>query len=138
VVASELKREGSGREVEALAAEIWEGVLRSVAKALQRKSDSGSTVRDFEPYLLAAFHHGFHRFQRADGSTLQHASASLNLGLVEGARDTEWVLELERAITVRQITDSRPQILLESASKRRKGVRVGLWFFELTMWTRKQ
>jgi hypothetical protein len=27
------------------------------------------------------------------------------LGLVEGVRDTEWVLELERAITLRQITD---------------------------------
>jgi hypothetical protein len=108
VVASELKPEGSGREVEALAAEIWEGVLRSVAKALQRKSDSGSTVRDFEPYLLAAFHHRFHRFQRAERGRrdrFQLASANLDLGLVEGARDTEWVLELERAITVRQITD---------------------------------
>jgi hypothetical protein len=70
MVASELKREGSGREPEALAAEIWEGVLRSVAKALQRKSDSGSpVVRDLEPYLLAAFHHRFHRFQRAERST---------------------------------------------------------------------
>jgi hypothetical protein len=29
----------------------------------------------------------------------------LSLGLVESARDTEWVLELERAITLRQITD---------------------------------
>jgi hypothetical protein len=56
MVTNELKREGSGREAEALAAEIWEGVLRSVAKALQRKSDSSSAVRDFEPYLLAAFH----------------------------------------------------------------------------------
>jgi DNA-directed RNA polymerase specialized sigma24 family protein len=27
------------------------------------------------------------------------------LGLVEGAQDTEWVLELERAITIRQIID---------------------------------
>ena len=37
VVASELNREGSGREAETLAAEIWEGVLRSVAKALPRQ-----------------------------------------------------------------------------------------------------
>ena len=107
-VANQLKREGSGREAEALAAEIWEGVLRSVAKALQRKSDSGSAVRDFEPYLLAAFHHRFHRFQKAERGRrdrFQPASASLDLGLVEGARDTEWVVELERVITVRQITD---------------------------------
>ncbi|MFI5248228.1 MAG: hypothetical protein ACHQWV_06715 [Nitrospirales bacterium] len=108
VVASELNREGSGREAEALAAEIWEGVLRSVAKALDRKSDSSSTIRDFEQYLLAAFHHRFHRFQRAERGRrdrFQPASASLDLGLVEGVRDTEWVLELERAITLRQITD---------------------------------
>jgi DNA-directed RNA polymerase specialized sigma24 family protein len=108
VVANELKREGSGREAEALAAEIWEGVLRSVAKALQRKGDSSSTVRDFEPYLLAAFHHRFHRFQRAERGRrdrFQPASASLDLGLVEGAQDTEWVLELERAITIREIID---------------------------------
>jgi hypothetical protein len=107
-VANELKREGLGREAEALAAEIWEGVLRSVVKALQRKSDSSSTVRDFEPYLLAAFHHRFHRFQRAERGRrerIQPASAILDLGLVEGARDTQWVLELERAITLRQITD---------------------------------
>jgi hypothetical protein len=107
VVANELKREGSGRDAEALAAEIWEGVLRSVAKALQRKGDSSSTVRNFEPYL-AAFHHSFHRFQRAERGRrdrFQPASASLDLGLVEGAQDTEWVLELERAITIRQIID---------------------------------
>jgi hypothetical protein len=108
VVASELKRQGAGREAEALAAEIWEGVLRSVARALQRKRDSGSAVRDFEPYLVAAFHHRFHRFQKAERGRrdrFQAASASLDLGLVESARDTEWVLELERAITLRQITD---------------------------------
>jgi hypothetical protein len=108
VVASELKREGSGREAEALAAEIWEGVLRSVAKALQRKSTSGPTVRDFEPYLLAAFRHRFHRFQKAERGRrdrFQLASASLDLGFVESVRDTEWALELERAITTRQITD---------------------------------
>ncbi len=108
VVVIELKREGSGREAEALAADIWEEVLRSVAKALHRKSDSGSIVKDFEPYLLAAFHHRFHRFQRAERGRrdrFQPASPSLDLGLVEGVRDTEWVLELERAITLRQITD---------------------------------
>jgi len=108
LVASELKRGGSDRESEALAADIWEGVLRSVAKALQRKGDSGQSIKDYEPYLLAAFHHRFHRFLKAERGRherFQSASASLDLGLVEGVRDTQWVLELERAITLRQITD---------------------------------
>jgi hypothetical protein len=98
-VANEFKREGSGREAEALAAEIWEGVLRSVAKAQQRKGDSGSAIRNLEPYLLAAFHHRFHRLQKADRGRrdrFQPSSASLDLGLVESARDTGRVLELER------------------------------------------
>src|ERR1700740_3678836 len=33
------------------------------------------------------------------------APASLDLGSVQSVRDTTWILELERAITVRQITD---------------------------------
>jgi hypothetical protein len=108
LVASELRREGAGTESEALAADIWEGVLRSVAKALQRKGDSAPIIRDFEPYLLAAFHHRFHRFLKAERvrrDRFQSASASLDLGLVEGVRDTQWVFELERAITLRQIID---------------------------------
>lgn len=108
VAVNELRQEGPGRDAEAIAADIWEGVLRSVAKALQRKSDSGSTVRDFEPYLLAAFQHRFHRFQKAERGRrdrFQPASPSLDLGLVEAARDTVWALELERAITLRQVTE---------------------------------
>jgi hypothetical protein len=108
LVESELKRGGSDRESEALAADIWEGVLRSVAKALQRKGDSGQSIRGYEPYLLAAFHHRFHRFLKAERGRrdrFQSASVSIDLGLVEGVRDTRWVLELERAITLRQITD---------------------------------
>jgi hypothetical protein len=107
LVASELKREGSVREAEALAADIWEGVLRSVAKVVQRNG-SFAAIRDPESYLLVAFQHRFHRLQKAERGRrdrFQSASQNLDLGLVEGARDTSWVLELERIITVRQITD---------------------------------
>jgi AraC-like DNA-binding protein len=46
------------------------------------------------------------RRQNEEGVTgSKSASVTLDLGLVEGARDTTWILELERAITVRQITD---------------------------------
>ena len=105
--AREFGRDGSSRESEALAADIWEAVLRSVSKALQRKGEFASSVGDFESYLLAAFHHRFHRFQKIEHARremFQSVSESLDLGLIEGALDTEWVLELERAITIRQIT----------------------------------
>jgi hypothetical protein len=57
LVASEIKAEGSSREAEALAADIWEGVLRSVGKAIERKGNYASSIRDSESYLLVAFHH---------------------------------------------------------------------------------
>jgi DNA-directed RNA polymerase specialized sigma24 family protein len=112
LVASELKREGSIREAEAVAADIWEGVLRSVAKVVRRNGRVVSAIRDPEAYLLVAFQHRFHRLQKAERGRrdrFQSASLSLDLGLVEGARDTTWVLELERAITVSQITDRMDQ-----------------------------
>jgi hypothetical protein len=108
LVASELKREGSIREAEALAAEIWEGVLRSVVKVVQRNGSFASVIRDPESYLLVAFQHRFRRLQKAEQGRrdrFQPASLNLDLGLIEGAQDTTWVLELEHAITVRQITD---------------------------------
>ena len=52
LVANELKREGSVREAQALAAEIWEGALRSVAKVVQRNGSFASAIRDPESYLL--------------------------------------------------------------------------------------
>lgn len=108
LAANEIKQEGSLREAEALAADIWEGVLRSVARAVQRNGNYASSIRDPESYLLVAFHHRFRRFLKAEQSQRHRfpsASTSLDLGLVEGVRDTSWILELERAITVRQITD---------------------------------
>jgi DNA-directed RNA polymerase specialized sigma24 family protein len=107
-VASESKQKGSVREAEALAAEIWEGVLRSVGRAIGRNGHYASSIRDPEAYLLVAFQHRFRRFQKGERTRherFQSASADLDLGLVEGARDATWILELERAITVRQITD---------------------------------
>jgi hypothetical protein len=44
LVASEIKAEGSIREAEALAADIWEGVLRSVGKAIGRKGKYASSI----------------------------------------------------------------------------------------------
>ena len=108
LVANALKREGSSEGSEALALDIWEEVLRSVIKAVNRNGDYSASIRDPESYLLVAFQHRFRRFQKAERVRRERfpsASASLDLGLVEGAQDTTWILELERAITVRQITD---------------------------------
>jgi len=106
--ARELEREGSRRESEALAADIWEAVLRSVSKALQRKGEYRSSVGNFESYLLAAFRHRFHRFLKAEHDrreVFQSVPEGLDLVVVERAQDGGWAEELEQAITVRQIAD---------------------------------
>lgn len=104
----EFERRGSNLEAVALAADIWEAVLRSVAKAFHRKGEYASTIEDFESYLLTAFHHRFHRFLKAEQERheiFQSVSGTLDLDLLEADQDAEWVLALERKIAVRQITD---------------------------------
>jgi len=104
----EFERQGSNLEAVALAADIWEGVLRSVARAFQRKREYASTIEDFESYLLTAFHHRFRRFLKAEQERqqiFQSDSGPLNLDLLETTQNAEWVSELERKIAVRQVTD---------------------------------
>jgi DNA-directed RNA polymerase specialized sigma24 family protein len=104
----EFDRQGSNREAVALAADIWEAVLRSVAKAFHRKREYASTIEDFESYLLIAFHHRFHRFLKTEQERheiFHSVSGPLNLDLLETTQNAEWVSELERKIAVRQITD---------------------------------
>jgi len=104
----EFERQGSNLEAVALAADIWEAVLRSVARAFQRKREYASTIEDFESYLLIAFHHRFHRFLKTEQERreiFQSVSGALDLDLFETAQNAEWVSELERKIAIRQITD---------------------------------
>jgi DNA-directed RNA polymerase specialized sigma24 family protein len=104
----EFERQGSTREAVALAADIWEAVLRSVANAFQRKGEYASSIADLESYLLTAFHHRFHRLLKAEQERreiFQSVSGPLNLDLLETTQNTEWASELERKIVVRQVTD---------------------------------
>jgi len=104
----EFERQGSTREAVALAADIWEAVLRSVAKAFQRKGEYASSIEDLESYLLTAFHHRFRRFLKTEQErreVFQPVSGPLNLDLLQTTQNAEWVSELERKIAVRQITD---------------------------------
>jgi hypothetical protein len=104
----EFDRQGSNREAVALAADIWEAVLRSVAKAFQRKGEYASSIEDLESYLLIAFQHRFRRFLRTEQEhreVFQSVSGPFNLDLLEATERTEWVSALERKIAVRQITE---------------------------------
>jgi DNA-directed RNA polymerase specialized sigma24 family protein len=107
-VRGELFDKALGPERTALAADIWDQVLRSVAKTRQRNQGHRPPISDLESYLIGVFHHRFNRVlkkeqKRAD--TVEFVSSALDLERFAGAIDTEWAEQLERAIAVRQITD---------------------------------
>ena len=102
----ELRSKNSEAETEALAAEVWESVLKSVVKALQRKRDNGSQIANLEGYLFASFHHRFNRFlkseQRRDDA-VELVASSVDFDQIASAHDTRWASELETAIAIKEV-----------------------------------
>ena len=107
-VRGELFDKESGPERTALAADIWDRVLRSVAKTRQRNRDHRPPISDLESYLIGVFHHRFNRLLKKEqkrAETIEVVSSAVDLERFEAALDTEWAEQLERTIAVRQITD---------------------------------
>jgi DNA-directed RNA polymerase specialized sigma24 family protein len=97
-----------GRERTALAAEIWDRVLLSVAKTRQRNKGLRSPIVDLESYLIGAFHHRLNRELRKEQKreeTIEAFPSVLDLERFEAALDAEWVEQLDRAIATRQVID---------------------------------
>jgi hypothetical protein len=107
-VRSELAGKELGPERTAIAAEVWDGVLRSVARTRQRNRNQRPPIADLQSYLIGAFHHRFNRFLKNEQTRLERIellSTDADLERIESALDTTWVEELEKAITVRQIAN---------------------------------
>jgi len=102
----ELGARGVDTDETALAADIWEGVPRSVWRTRQRRTDHQPPIADLESYLIGVFHHRFNRVLKREQrriETIELVSSNMELEGHKSARDTDWVSELERAITVKQI-----------------------------------
>ncbi len=87
------------------AAEVWEKVLRAIAKKRQRRPEQ-HVVADLESYLIGIFHHRFNRLLEREQrrlSTIELVASTADLEKIESARNIRWVSELERAITIKQI-----------------------------------
>jgi len=107
-VRGELFGKELGPERTALAADIWDRVLRSVAKTRQRNRGHRPPISDLESYLIGVFHHRFNRLLKKEQKrteTIELVSSALDLERFEAALDTEWAEQLEQVIAVRQITD---------------------------------
>ncbi len=107
-VRGELFDKELGPERTALAADIWDRVLRSVAKTRQRNRGHRPPISDLESYLIGVFHHRFNRLLKKEqkrAETIELVSSVLDLERFEGALDTKWAEQLEEAIAVRQISN---------------------------------
>jgi len=99
---------GLGSESEALAAHVWEQVLQSISKTRQRNRDPHPPIADLQSYLFGAFVHRFNRALLREHrrlETIELVSSTLDLERIESTQDATWVEELERAITIREITN---------------------------------
>src|SRR5260370_1518559 len=107
-VGGELFDKELGPERTAVAADIWDRVLRSVTKTRQRNKDRRPPISDLESYLIGIFHHRFNRLLKKEqkrAETIELVSSAFDLERFEAALDTESAEQLERAIAVKQITD---------------------------------
>ena len=95
----------SSDEALAFASEVWEGVLRSVAKTIQRSNGKNWRIKNMEAYLFGAFHHRFNRALKKERRRLQmmqHLPSSHDLERLRQAHDSKAVRDLEQSIQLKE------------------------------------
>ena len=95
----------SSDEALAFASEVWEGVLRSVAKTIQRSNGKNWRIKNMEAYLFGAFHHRFNRALKKERRRLQmmqHLPSSHDLERLLQAHDSKAVRDLEQSIQLKE------------------------------------
>jgi RNA polymerase sigma factor (sigma-70 family) len=99
------KERKSREDAAALATEVWEGVLQSVAKTLRRSNGKRRPIQDLDAYLFGAFHHRFNRAllkERRTRELLEQLPTNGDLGRLRQAHTSEVERALERSIQVRE------------------------------------
>ena len=93
----------------ALATNVWESVLQSVAKTLHRRHGNISRIADLEAYLFGAFHHRFNRAlkkERRRQETIELVASTRDLEQLPSARDTKSPRQMEQAIQVQEVMEN--------------------------------
>jgi RNA polymerase sigma factor (sigma-70 family) len=93
----------------ALAAEVWEGVLQSVARTVQRRNGTGPSIVDLDAYLFGVFHHRFNRAlkkERRRQETIDLVPSTRDLEQLPGARDAESPRKVERSLQVKEVVQN--------------------------------
>jgi RNA polymerase sigma factor (sigma-70 family) len=107
-VQAHARREQPGKsfdEAIALGTEVWEGVLLSVAKTLQRSNGKRAQIESLDAYLFGVFHHRFNRALRKDRrrrELLRSLTSSGDLGRLRQPHNSEAQQVLERSIQIQE------------------------------------
>ena len=89
-----------------LAAEVWEGVLRSIVRSLRRLRISNTAIANMDSYLMGAFRHRFSRIrirQKKREQTIQLVATTTELDVLAAKRGWHSVIDFERRIFAKQI-----------------------------------
>jgi len=111
-VQAHARRELANRNTDdgiALAAEVWEGVLRSVARTVQRPNGRGAGIADLDAYLFGTFHHRFNRAlkkERRRQETIELVPSTRDLEQLPGARDAQSSRNVERSLQVKEVVQN--------------------------------
>ena len=92
-------------EAIALATEVWEEVLRSVAKTLQRSNGKRAQIESLDAYLFGVFHHRFNRAlkkERRRREMMRSLPSDGDLGRLRQAHHSEVHRVLEQSIQVQE------------------------------------
>jgi len=114
-VLAHVRRESgdSGPDRTAIARDVWERVLRSVAKTRERQRERASgtdreEIVNLESYLIGIFHHRFNRVlkrERRREERVEVVSSDLELERLDRRPNGESVEDIERAVTIKQILE---------------------------------
>lgn len=89
-----------------LAAEVWEGVLESIAKNLLRLRTSRAEIVNMDSYLIGAFRHRFSRAYRRQlrrERTIQLVASADQLDVLAAKRGMRAVVDFERRLFAKEI-----------------------------------
>jgi len=89
-----------------LAAEVWEGVLQSIARSLRRLRVSCSEIADMDSYLIGAFEHRFNRTrlrQRRRERTIQLVASARELDALAKRRNLHMWTDIEGHILAKEV-----------------------------------
>jgi RNA polymerase sigma factor (sigma-70 family) len=107
-VQAHARKEQPGKSLDealALATEVWEGVLQSVAKTLQRSNGRRAQIESLDAYLFGAFHHRFNRALRKDRrrrEMLRSLPSNSDISRLRQAHHSEVQRTLEQSLQVQE------------------------------------